>query len=96
MENLEKSKEKNPWEKLANELDELQKVKNDGRGVSHIKTLIVYLRRGDVESAKALCFNESDKFYGLEDIQEIIIKKLFQGKEHPWKLFWNPSKKEGK
>ena len=46
---------------FANELDTLQRVENDGRGVSCVRTLLVYLRRGDLQSARAVINNEFDK-----------------------------------
>ncbi len=49
------------YNKLADKLDELQKVKNKGGGVSCLRTIIAYLRMGDVRSAKAVAWNESDK-----------------------------------
>ena len=71
--------EQNPFSKLANKLDDLQKDKNDGRGVSCMQTLIFYLRQGDVRSAKAICWNEADKNVNYPDIRKVLQKELFLG-----------------
>lgn len=52
MEKLESQQESNPFESLADELDAIQKTKNDGRGVTAVRDVITYLRRGDIESKK--------------------------------------------
>lgn len=82
----ESKKEKDSMEVLADELDAMQQIKNNGRGVDHIKAVISFLKTGDVEKAKATCFNESDKYTGLEDIKELLKRELFQGKNHPWEI----------
>ena len=67
------------WGKLADELDELQKTKNDGGGVSAVQTIIAYLKMGDVRSAKAVCNNDGDKISDYPDIRKILQQKLFIG-----------------
>ncbi|MDO8558206.1 MAG: hypothetical protein Q7S09_03395 [bacterium] len=76
MKSPESKPEKNPMEMLADRLDVLQAKKNEGRGVSCIRTLIVYLRRGDIDSARAVCLNESDKIKSYQDIKEILEREL--------------------
>jgi len=80
MENQESKKEKNHIEILANRLEELQSTKNEGRGVSCVQTLIVYLRRGDIDSAKAVYLNKGDKIRNYPDIKELIEIELMQEK----------------
>lgn len=48
-------------EDLANNLERLQSSENDGRGVSCVRTAIVYLRRQEFAHAKAVIDTESDK-----------------------------------
>lgn len=72
---------------LANKLERMQVGKNEGRGVQHIQYIIDDLRKGDIEKAKADCFNQSDKFSGLEDVKTVLIEELFGASEkHPWSL----------
>lgn len=79
------------YNRLADKLDGLQKVKNDGRGFSVVCTLITYLRKGDISHAKAVAWNESDKIndsLGIyRDIKNVLIKELFDDEpEHPWSI----------
>lgn len=76
------------WDSLASELDLMQKEKNSGRGDETVKSIIYYLRKGQPEVARAVCRSESDKFDNIQDIQEIIIEKLFKGLKHPWSFSW--------
>ena len=80
MENQESKQEKNPMEMLADKLDVLQAEKNDRRGVSCVRTLIMYLRRGDIDSARAVCMNEGDKIRSYPDIKQILEEELINEK----------------
>jgi hypothetical protein len=73
-------KEKSSIEVLADNLDKLQASKNDGRGISCVRTLVMYLRRGDIESAKAVCLNEGDKIRNYPDIKELLETELMDEK----------------
>ncbi len=73
----ELQKERIPFQELADKLDTLQQEKNNGRGVSCLRTLVSYLRAGDTRSAKAVCWNEADKIVNYPDIREVIQKELF-------------------
>lgn len=46
---------------LADRLDSLQAVENEGRGITCVRSIVLYLRRGDWESAQAIRRNEGDK-----------------------------------
>ena len=46
---------------LADRLDTMQEVENQGRGVCCVQTLVTYLRRGQMDEARAVCSNEWDK-----------------------------------
>ena len=77
--NWYKRAQKNNEKEIEN-LDKLQQQKNQGRGISCVRTLIMYLKRGDVDSAKAVYLNESDKIRSYPDVAE-IIKRMFDIKE---------------
>lgn len=69
------------------ELKEKEKIQNQGRGVSCIRTLISYLEKGDIESAKAVFVNEGDKIANypeLETILENILGLKGRYKTPPW------------
>jgi len=63
-------------DELADELDALQRQKNQGRGVDCVRTLMVYLRAGDIEGAKAVRRNEGDKISSYPDIVALLDAKL--------------------
>lgn len=54
------------------ELKAKEKIQNNGRGVSCIRTLIHYLERGDMESAKAVFVNEGDKIANYPELETIL------------------------
>ncbi|MBI2035782.1 MAG: hypothetical protein HYT12_03850 [Candidatus Liptonbacteria bacterium] len=79
------------YNRLADKLNALQKVKNDGRGMNCVRAIVLELLRGDIGSAKAIAWNEQDKIndaLGMnKDIKEVIIHELFcDEKEHPWSI----------
>ncbi|EKD56120.1 MAG: hypothetical protein ACD_58C00296G0012 [uncultured bacterium] len=77
--------EQSNYVEIAHQLDELQKTKNDGRGVGCIKHIIQYLEMGKIREAKTICFTDSDKLRSYPDIIDYIKKNLFKhDKEHPW------------
>ncbi len=57
-----------PVAQLADELDALQAIENDGRGVSCVRTVCLFLRRGDLQEAKSTVNNESDKIRSYPNI----------------------------
>lgn len=72
------------YETLAKDLDLLQMNENEGRGVGCVKTIISCLQKGDVEEARAVCFNEGDKLEGYDKIKILLISSLFNNEKHPW------------
>ncbi|HEY4523293.1 MAG TPA: hypothetical protein VJK04_00255 [Candidatus Paceibacterota bacterium] len=87
MEQTPQSEANENWNNVADELDVLQRDKNNGHGVSHVKTIIAYLRRGDIKTARIVCWNENDKFHMYSDIKKFVREKLFAGiADHPWKF----------
>lgn len=62
---------------LADKLEALQATKNDGRGVSCVRDIILYLRRNDIEGAKAVYDCDGDKICGsYPDIDKMICMGL--------------------
>ena len=59
-----------------NELDQLQQKYNDGRGISHIRHIITYLKRGDIESAKIIYQTEGDKNSQYPELEEWLWKEF--------------------
>ena len=71
---------------LAGKLDALQKVKNNGRGVGFVRTIIAFLKRGNVNAAKAVCRNEFDKLSSYDDIKLFLLTELFCSNKFPWEI----------
>ncbi len=69
---------------LADELDNLQADKNQGRGVNHLRYVVDDLKRGDIDTARADITNQADKFDSIQDIKEWVIGNLFGDIRHPW------------
>ena len=82
------------WLKLADKLDELQASKNDGRGVSHVRTIVAFLRAGRINEARAVCMNEGDKMRSYPDILELVNKELFDGEPSPYSNWHKKRMKE--
>lgn len=59
-----------------------------------LNKIIGYLRRGDLEGARASCRNELFDKITDETEQRMIIKKLFDGSGSPWKNLEEKIKKE--
>ena len=59
---------------VASMLDRLQAEKNDGRGVSCVRSIVAFLKHGDVESAQAVLVNEGDKIRNYPDIEKFLNK----------------------
>jgi len=57
---------------LAKILMKLQESKNGGQGVSCVRAIATYLKKGDVSSAIATARNESDKLWSYPDIRRFI------------------------
>ncbi len=87
---MEKSEQIQPdLEKLnniADELDELQKLENNGRGVSCVQSAISFLRMGRLDEAKNICNWDHDKIINYPKLVEYIKENLFKGEEYPWSV----------
>ena len=62
---------------LAKELDQLQAPKNDGRGISCVKTIVTFLRRRQLDLAKNVYEVDGDKICGIyPDVDKFICQSL--------------------
>lgn len=59
---------------LANSLDELQAIQNNGRGVSCIRSVVFSLKKNDIQSAKVCIRNEWDKISQYKEIVKFLKK----------------------
>jgi hypothetical protein len=59
---------------IADRFEKLQMYENDGRGVSCVKGIVSYLRRGDFRSAEIMAFNEDDKIHNYLLIHNLSIQ----------------------
>ncbi len=62
-------------------LDLLQANQNGGRGVSHIKTIIIFLRREEYDKAANVYQIEGDKTRAYPQIKEMLTK-MFGCRSH--------------
>jgi hypothetical protein len=59
---------------VAEMLDEIQSKENDGRGISCVRTMIMYLRNGQFDSALAIRRIEGDKTRCYPAVEEKLIE----------------------
>lgn len=72
---------------IADELDEIQKQENNGRGVSCVQSVVSFLKMGRLEDAKTICFTDHDKIINYPVLVDYIKNNLFEsGEEHPWSV----------
>ena len=65
-------------EELADQLDIMQSEKNEGRGVSCIKTIVTCLRATPYKgTAKIVAWNENDKIRQYPDLWNLLNDNLF-------------------
>lgn len=57
---------------ISNNLFEMQQVKNQGRGVSCIRSVCTYLDLGKVEEAKCIIQHDWDKISNYGDIANFL------------------------
>ena len=53
---------------IAEKLENLEKEKNNGRGIQCVKTVITCLKKEKLDTAKAVVSNEWDKISSYDDI----------------------------
>lgn len=57
---------------LADELDQLQQIQNEGRGVCCVRSVVAALRHGYLNMARAMVRNEMDKIRSYPDIVAVL------------------------
>ncbi len=80
----EKQTEEERLHHLGDELDRLQSIKNDGRGVTHLRYVVGDLKSGSLDAARADVLNQSDKFDSIPDIKKWVSENLFENVRNPW------------
>jgi hypothetical protein len=55
-----------------NKLKELEKSQNNGRGVSCIRTIIIFLEHNKLDEALNCCYNENDKIRNYPEIKQLL------------------------
>jgi hypothetical protein len=63
------------WEALADQLEKIQETLSPGRP-TNISTIITFLRRNEIQNAKAKYLNDGDKFYQYPEAKELLDKEL--------------------
>lgn len=63
------------------ELDRLQAAHNDGRGISCVRSILIYLREGDIESAITIRCTEGDKIRQYKDVKD-FLREMFGCRLH--------------
>jgi hypothetical protein len=74
--NWYKTSQINVEKEWIDKLDELQKIKNDGRGVTCVKSIVAFLRMNMVKDAIATYHWDSDKIRNYPDINKMIKEKF--------------------
>ena len=60
---------------VADQLDELQRSENEGRGVGCVKAIVVFLMAEQIDEAKTCAHNEWDKIRSYPTIVDFLKKK---------------------
>lgn len=61
-------------EKLISDLSEMESRLNRPMGISCLRAVILYLKRGDIESAKAIADLDFDKMRQYPELAEYVKK----------------------
>jgi len=67
--------------KIGEELNALQAVENDGRGVGCVQGVVTYLKMGDLEKAKTWVDTDSDKMRNYDAIYAFLLKNGLREKD---------------
>lgn len=62
--------------KMADVLDALQAVENEGRGIRCVQAIVTYLRRGDFASAQNVRSIDGDKTRGYPKVEQALTEHL--------------------
>ncbi len=61
---------------IAQIIDEAQAKENNGRGVSCVRSIVHYLRNGDLDSARAVHLTDGDKIRNYPKLSKLLIDSL--------------------
>ena len=64
------------FQEVIAQLDSVQKKENKGRGIGCVETILLYMRAGDIDSARAVARNDSDKLWQYPDIRRFIHEMI--------------------
>ena len=78
MEQKQKESTEKNWIEIAENLDLLQKDKNDGGGMTCVRDIIAFLKMGDIKNAKGIAMWDHDKIRNHPDIEEFLEKNIFE------------------
>ena len=67
-------------ELLANDLDAMQAVHNNGRGITCVRGIVFELRNGNLKGAMAIAHNDWDKVANYRDVAEWLQAHEFADK----------------
>lgn len=62
--------------RIADELNQLQEKENDGRGITCVKSIVAYLRMGDLRSAVLIRQHDGDKTINYYDVENYLTEKF--------------------
>lgn len=62
--------------KIADAIDALQSVENEGRGIHCVQAIVTYLRRGDLASAQSIRSIDGDKTRGYPKVEQALTEHL--------------------
>jgi len=72
---------KMPIEELVDKLNLLQQEKNNGRGVTVIRSIIGFLKLGKILEAQLEASHDHDKISSYPDLEALLKEQLFNGEE---------------
>lgn len=61
----------------------LESKQNEGRGVSCVRTVISYLDRGDLQSARTAADTDHDKIRNYPEVEDFLRRALWRDGEAP-------------
>jgi hypothetical protein len=64
------------YQEAIKKLDQIQALKNDGRGISCVRAILFHLQRGEGRAAQTVFLTESDKIRSYPDVEK-LVKYIF-------------------
>ncbi|PIR93718.1 hypothetical protein COT97_05120 [Candidatus Falkowbacteria bacterium CG10_big_fil_rev_8_21_14_0_10_39_11] len=72
---------------MADDLEDMNNLLNNGRGAVCVEDVILYLRRGDIASARNCADTDQDKIRRFCEIQKYIFDHLFNSDDRRRRTF---------